>query len=136
MLADSGAGLHACPASHAPWIPVRQKPGAVAARTASGAPVKHLGFKTVAYRFEDGSVCKITFQVMEVEKPVLSVGHLNSTGHSVVLEPGRAEIRKNSERPSAALGGAQRCVLPEGASAPGKRSGQCGTVSFPERWRL
>ena len=70
---------------------------AAPARTATGSPVKHLGFRTVAYRFADGTVGKITFQVMEVEKPVLSVGRLNESGHTVVLEPGRPEIRKDAE---------------------------------------
>ena len=95
LLVDSGAGIHACPRSHAPWVPTSAS-GSVAARTASGAAVKHLGQKTVAYRFEDGSVGRITYEVMEVEKPVLSVGVLNASGHVVSLESGRAEIRKGA----------------------------------------
>ena len=95
LLVDSGAGIHACPRSHAPWVPTVAS-DSVPARTASGAPVKHLGQKTVAYRFEDGSVGRITYEVMEVEKPVLSVGVLNASGHVVSLESGKAEIRKGA----------------------------------------
>ena len=47
LLVDSGAGLHACPASHAPWIPIRQGAGAMPAKTVTGASVKHLGFKVM-----------------------------------------------------------------------------------------
>ena len=95
LLVDSGAGIHACPRSHAPWVPTVAS-DSVPARTASGAPVRHLGQKTVAYRFEDGSVGRITYEVMEVEKPVLSVGVLNASGHVVSLESGKAEIRKGA----------------------------------------
>ena len=95
LLVDSGAGIHACPRSHAPWVPTVAS-DSVPARTASGAPVKHLGQKTVAYRFEDGSVGRITYEAMEVEKPVLSVGILNASGHKVSLESGKAEIRKGA----------------------------------------
>ncbi len=96
LLVDSGAGIHACPPSHAPWAPT-VKSEVISARTASGAQVHHYGQKTVAYRFQDGSIGQITWEVMDVEKPVLSVGVLNAGGHEVTLARGNAVIRKGAK---------------------------------------
>ena len=92
LLVDSGAGIHACPPSHAPWAPtVKSKP--VTARTASGEKVRHYGQKTVAYRFHDGTVGEITYEVMDVNKLVLSVSGLTDQGMTAVFAPQDAYLQ-------------------------------------------
>ena len=87
LLVDSGAGLPACPQTHPACNPLSHKEGdARGARTADGTKVKFLGFRTVGYELGDRRKGKITFQVMNVEKPVLSVGHLTETGFEVHLK--------------------------------------------------
>ena len=73
ILADSGSALNACPRSYAPEYPLQATVHGPRASTASGAVLPHHGRKTVRYEFEDRSAGSVTYEVLDVNKLVLSV---------------------------------------------------------------
>ena len=97
IMVDSGAALNACPPEHAEQNEIRRVPH-VKATTATGESAEHHGERTVEYEFDDGTNGSITYQVMNVSRPVLSVSEMNSRGHTVVFEPKGAYIIKSGKR--------------------------------------
>ena len=97
IMVDSGAALNACPPEHAETNAIRRVPH-VKATTATGEAAEHHGEKTVEYEFDDGTKGSITYQVMNVSRPVLSVSEMNARGHTVVFEPKGAYIVKSGKR--------------------------------------
>ena len=91
ILIDSGAGLHACPMDHAPHVHVRAG-GVVVAASALGHQMESQGRKTVRYKFEDGQVGVVDYQVGNVTRCILRAGLLASSGHTAVLAPNEAFI--------------------------------------------
>jgi len=84
ILVDSGAATHAVPLNYAPEI--RTEPGrATPLRTATGETVEFQGFKTISYELEQGEKATVRFEVLDVTRPLLSVGKLRKTGHSMYL---------------------------------------------------
>ena len=84
--------MTACPEWHAPDVPISPSRYRVEARTATGQEVDHLGCKKVYYRFENGATGAIEYEVLKVTRPVLSVGRMNLSGHTVTMAPSYAGI--------------------------------------------
>ena len=98
LLADSGAGLHACPLWHASHVPLEPSPKVIA-RGASGILLQHFGRRVVGYELPEGTRCRIAHEVMNVSKPVLSVGRLNAAGFTLHLAPEDAYLQKGKKVP-------------------------------------
>ena len=59
----------------------------MAATTADGSPITDYGQRVVEYRVRDGPLARTAFHVMNVRKPILSVGLLEERGHVVRFGP-------------------------------------------------
>eukprot|EP00972_Heterocapsa_arctica_P044208 6525855-Heterocapsa_arctica.AAC.1 len=76
LLLDAGSFEHTCPRSFRPDIPIKEMDEPLPARTANGQLMKCYGRKEgVFYLYDDQSV-SINFVVMDVRRPLLSVGKL------------------------------------------------------------
>ena len=98
ILVDSGSGVTCCPPQHGAWFPLVPSETTLRARTATGGSVRHYGSRTVEYDFESGHSGSVVYQVMDVTRPVLSVGKLCEGGHTTILGPKVAEIRIGERR--------------------------------------
>jgi hypothetical protein len=52
---------------------------------ASGGEVKHHGKKYVSLLLDAGNEARVRFQLLDVTKPILSVGELNDAGNDVIF---------------------------------------------------
>ena len=64
------------------------------AASALGHQMESKGRKKVRYKFEDGQVGVVDYQVGNVTRCILSAGLLASSGHTTVLAPNEAFIKK------------------------------------------
>ena len=61
-------------------------------RAANGSRIRNLGQQQVTFTTAEGHHCNMSFQVAEVERPLLSVAQLTSAGHRVVLGDAGGQI--------------------------------------------
>ena len=94
LLLDSGSYIHVCPWWFAQDVPMIQAPK-IDAITASGKPLKHYGDKVIHLRTKSQNSISCRFHVMNVSRPILSVGRLAQQGHVVKFTPDGAEILYN-----------------------------------------
>ena len=85
LLLDSGAYTHVCPKAFAPEIPIVAGAPRVGGLTASGQGLTHIGTKEVNVQVWGGGVMRVKFEVMNVTRPLLSVGELQRQGWDVVF---------------------------------------------------
>ena len=83
FLLDSGSCVHACPKEFAAWHGLAPHANKVSANTADGSPIKDYGQRAIKYRAEGGLNAQTTFHVMNVKRPILSVGVLECEGFPV-----------------------------------------------------
>ena len=57
-----------------------------------GSPIPNLGQQDVGFRTEEGHQCRLTWQVAQIERPLVAVSHLSASGHKVVLGKDGGEI--------------------------------------------
>lgn len=86
ILADSGSAVHACPEAYGRSYGLRESPR-VNLATATGKGVKHYGTRTIPYEVEDGGLAIIRYEVLDVHKPIVSLGKLSKSQHRVALNP-------------------------------------------------
>ena len=58
-----------------------------------GSPIPNLGQLDVGFKTEEGHLCSLTWQVAQIERPLVAVSHLSASGHQVVLGKDGGEIR-------------------------------------------
>ena len=69
-------------------------------RTANGTRIPNLGQQSVSFKTAEGHGCVLQFQVVDVERPLISVSQLGKTGHKVEFEGQQGFIvhRKTGKR--------------------------------------
>ena len=82
IMVDSGSFEHVCPPTFATHIPILRSSADISAVTATGQSIKHYGKKTVVMAVGDG-YASIDFEVLDVQRPILSVAKLLDHGWSV-----------------------------------------------------
>eukprot|EP00972_Heterocapsa_arctica_P110079 16209232-Heterocapsa_arctica.AAC.1 len=87
LLLDTGSFEHACPRSFRPDLPLLPIDEALPARAANGAPMRVYGRKRVVFYLFDDRSMTIDFVVMDVQRPLLSVGKLVEKGCLLQLGP-------------------------------------------------
>ena len=99
LLVDSGAYAHVCPLDFAPEIPLQscQLP---LVSTADGTKMTPLGRKTVPCELENGTKVAMTFVVLPVKRPILSVKALTQKGWTVGFGPNGALLVKGQTKVS------------------------------------
>ena len=83
LLVDSGAYTHVCPPSFAAFVLMTACPSGEVAQTATGYQLRELGQRTVWLDLPGtGSsfLMRVVFRVMNIRKPILSVGSLAAQG--------------------------------------------------------
>ena len=85
ILLDSGSFTHVCPATFAPWVPIERTTPRVGGLTASGQKLVEIGTKRVCLQMYGGVSMDVKFVVMNVSRPLLSVGELQRHGWDVVF---------------------------------------------------
>ena len=105
LLMDSGSCVHACPREFASWFGLDQGASRVKATTADGSSIADYGERAVSYSAEGGLRLKSRFHVMNVRRPILSVGLLEAAGHQVSFgaRPIAAIFRHNIARQAIAI---------------------------------
>ena len=97
LLLDSGAYAHVCPPSFAPWVPLRTTGHSrVVAQTATGHKICELGERAVMLSSIGSSPevrLVVNFRVMEIKRPLLSVGELIRRGYLVHFSDAASYIR-------------------------------------------
>ena len=84
ILVDSGAFTHVCPPSFAPHCPLQMPNEARHIVTASGKPLRHVGYKEVPVWLPNGETAVMHFEVCQgLRRPILSVGSLLEKGYDV-----------------------------------------------------
>ena len=86
FMVDSGAAHSACPSDYANEQEVREVQRKIQFQTASGELLELHGEKLVPYMAQDSNV-GITYQVTDVEGPVVDVSSMNDRGMTVVFSP-------------------------------------------------
>ena len=86
VMVDSGAAHSACPSDFANEQEVREVQRKIQFQTASGELLELHGEKLVPYMAQDSNV-GITYQVTDVEGPVVDVSSMNDRGMTVVFSP-------------------------------------------------
>ena len=61
-------------------------------RAANGSRIRNFGETKADFRTEEGHVCSLTFQIADVERVLIGVTPLTSSGHEVRLGEGGGEI--------------------------------------------
>lgn len=84
LLLDSGSAAHGCPVEYATEFGQRGS-SAGPLQTATGETTVNHGERTVKYVLSDGKPASVKFEVLNIKKPILSVGRLKATGHEVHL---------------------------------------------------
>ena len=95
LLIDSGAFDHVCPkyfAEYAGLLPRLRDDCLVVAAT--GQEVKQYGTRVVGMRTLDNCIAEITFSVMNVTRPILSVSRLCQKGYSLQFAGKKAWLVK------------------------------------------
>ena len=57
-----------------------------------GSPIPNLGQVDVSFRTEENHQCCLTWQVAQIERPLVAVSHLSASGHKVILGKDGGEI--------------------------------------------
>ena len=83
LLMDSGSCVNACPREFASWRGLDAQAGKVSATTADGSSIMDFGQRTIRYTAEGGLNAQTTFHVVNVKRPILSVGVLEQEGYPV-----------------------------------------------------
>ena len=83
ILLDSGSCLNACPPDFAPTTPLLPIHEGVQAYAFNGQPIRVVGAKKIRLRLESGYLLDLLFIVMNVSRPLISVGQLNKYGFMV-----------------------------------------------------
>ncbi len=85
ILVDGGAACHVCPRDWMPKADTCAQAG-LDLKTVSGERMQHYGRRTVRMKFDGArGHGAATFEVTDVEHPILSVGALLRSGHALVL---------------------------------------------------
>eukprot|EP00972_Heterocapsa_arctica_P112970 16434700-Heterocapsa_arctica.AAC.1 len=92
LLLDTGSFEHACPRFFRPDIPILPIDESMPARAANGAAMRVYGRKVVVFYLFDDRTITIDFVVMDVRRPLLSVGKLVEKGCQLQLGP-RSSLR-------------------------------------------
>ena len=61
-------------------------------RGPDGSPIPNLGQIDMGFQTDEGHECGMTWQVAEIERPLIAVSHLSASGHRVTLERDGGEI--------------------------------------------
>ena len=61
-------------------------------RSANGTRIPNLGQQKVAFSSSEGHRCRMPFQVVEVQRPLIAVSQLVAAGNRVVLEKDKGKI--------------------------------------------
>ena len=86
MLAlDSAAYAHVCPEKFAPHVDLEGKPSTRGAFVADGRFLKELGTRIVLFVAPNRVLLEVTFKVLPISRPLLSVGQLLEQGYSLQL---------------------------------------------------
>ena len=85
LLLESMVYAHVFPETFAPEIPIVSAAPRVGGLTASGQGLIHVGTKEVNVQVWGGGVMRVKFEVMNVTRPLLSVGELQRQGWDVVF---------------------------------------------------
>lgn len=91
LLVDSGTTEHMCGRQHFAEVPIRpsKEPRLL---SASGASLTHVGQKDVRFRCGEREA-GVTFEVVNVVRPILSVSRLVEQGFAVVVGAGEARLQ-------------------------------------------
>ena len=76
LMVDSGAYIHVCPPTFMPEIPLRSVATPPEALAATGQPLQFYGMRKVECEAWQGVHLTLDFSVMNVSRPILSVGAL------------------------------------------------------------
>lgn len=100
MLVDSGAYDHVCPREFAPMFALTTSSKPRHAMSADGSPIQHSGERRVLAELCGGTRVLITFQVMSVSRPILSVHQLAKRNWIFIVgaQPSQAYVEKNKRR--------------------------------------
>ena len=85
LLIDSGACDHVCLVNFCAEIPVMPSERRLAVVTADGSAVSHVGQRTVEMTLWPHDLAQVTFEVLNVIRPILSVSRLREKGFDVVF---------------------------------------------------
>ena len=55
-------------------------------RGPDGSPIPNMGQIDVSFKTDEGHKCAMTWQVAEIERPLIAVSHLSASGNKVTLE--------------------------------------------------
>ena len=94
LLVDSGAFSHCCSPDFAPSSPVVPDPSLKAVFTASGAQLQPSGRKNVSFTLGNGLNVTISFIVLPVRRPILSVSALVEKGWGVCFSTSGGTLSK------------------------------------------
>jgi hypothetical protein len=61
-------------------------------RGPDGSRIPNLGQMDVAFESEEGHRCGLTWQIADVERPLVAVSHLSAAGNRVILEKDGGEV--------------------------------------------
>ena len=61
-------------------------------RAANGSKIKNFGQTEAEFKTEEGHICKLLFQVADVERVLVGVTPLTQSGHEVTLGKDKGEI--------------------------------------------
>ena len=92
---DSGASENVISPGCAPSVRTRPSAGSregVCYVTANGMVMQNYGEKDLRVLTEEGHKCRLTMQVTDVSKPLMSVSRICDAGHKVVFESGGGYI--------------------------------------------
>ena len=96
IMIDSGAARSTCPPGFGGQGACLREPARVLnLRSATNAPIKHLGDATVPLRTSCGRELLADFAVSEVTHPILSVAGLVDKGFTVTFGPDRAAVSRS-----------------------------------------
>lgn len=106
LMVDSGAELTVCGPQDFPDVPTEERGTPARLRSAEGRLLKWYGQKRVSFETQ-GEKMQVTFDVVDVVRPILSVARMTDHGNEVTLGRNGGEVRRG--------GRAKRLGLPRRA---------------------
>ena len=98
---DSGAADNVIPKGMFPDVPLQESPGSVKGQywvSAKGGKIYNLGQKVIEFVTEEGHAYKITFQVADVTKPLLSAYKVGQKGNVITLNKDNPKIESADKK--------------------------------------
>ena len=96
ILFDTGAAVHACPATYAAECPLLPYKGNATLRSVTGQHMNIYGTRCVPYLFPNGLRVKINYVVTDVHMPIVSATSLLNSGFSMHLAAHQSLLSKDS----------------------------------------